>query len=46
LRKMKAEANAKLKSPEGVAYRKQRPADIEPVFGKGSRQPGQARLGR
>jgi endonuclease III len=32
LRKMKAEANAKLKSTKGIAYRKKRPADIEPVF--------------
>ena len=32
LKKMKAEANAKLKSAEGIAYRKKRPADIEPVF--------------
>ena len=29
---MKAQANAKLKSPQGVVYRKKRPADIEPVF--------------
>jgi len=31
-RKMKAEANAKIICPAGIAYRKKRPADIEPVF--------------
>lgn len=33
LRKLKQQANAKLKSEKGIAYRKKRPADIEPVFG-------------
>jgi transposase len=32
LRKLKQQANAKLKSEKGIAYRKKRPADIEPVF--------------
>lgn len=32
LRKLKAEVNGKLKSEKGIAYRKKRPADIEPVF--------------
>ena len=32
LRKLKYQANAKLKSEKGIAYRKKRPADIEPVF--------------
>lgn len=32
LRKLKAQANALLKSEEGVKHRKKRPADIEPVF--------------
>jgi transposase len=32
LRKLKQQANARLKSERGIAYRKKRPADIEPVF--------------
>ena len=32
LRKLKQRANVKLKSEKGVAYRKKRAADIEPVF--------------
>lgn len=32
LRKLKQQANARLKSETGIAYRKKRPADIEPVF--------------
>lgn len=32
LRKLKKQANIKLKSEKGVAYRKKRAADIEPVF--------------
>lgn len=32
LRKLKQRANAKLKSEKGIAYRKKRAADIEPVF--------------
>ena len=32
LRKLKQQANARLKSEKGIAYRKRRPADIEPVF--------------
>ena len=32
LRKMKEGVNAKLTSQQGVAYRKKRPVDIEPVF--------------
>jgi len=32
LRKLKQQANAKLRSGKGIAYRKKRPADIEPVF--------------
>ena len=32
LRKLKHQANAKLKSEKGIAYRKKRAADIEPVF--------------
>ena len=32
LRKLKQQANGKLKSERGIAYRKKRPADIEPVF--------------
>jgi transposase len=32
LRKLKRQADARLKSEEGIAYRKRRPADIEPVF--------------
>lgn len=32
LRKLKQQANKKLKSERGIAYRKRRPADIEPVF--------------
>lgn len=32
LRKLKQQANVKLKSEQGIAYRKKRPADIEPVF--------------
>lgn len=33
LRKLKQQANAKLKSKKGIGYRKKRAADIEPVFG-------------
>jgi transposase len=33
LRALKKKANAKLLSEEGIAYRKKRPVDIEPVFG-------------
>jgi len=32
LKKLKQQANTRLKSVKGVAYRKKRPADIEPVF--------------
>ena len=32
LRKLKRQANVKLKTEKGIAYRKKRPADIEPVF--------------
>jgi hypothetical protein len=32
LRKLKQQANEKLTSEKGIAYRKKRPADIEPVF--------------
>jgi hypothetical protein len=32
LRRLKQQANAKLKTEKGIAYRKRRPADIEPVF--------------
>lgn len=32
LRSLKQQANARLKSEVGIAYRKKRPADIEPVF--------------
>jgi hypothetical protein len=32
LRRLKRQADARLKSEEGIAYRKRRPADIEPVF--------------
>lgn len=32
LRKFKTEVNAKLKTEKGIAYRKRRPADVEPVF--------------
>ena len=32
LRRFKAEMNAKLKSEKGIAYRKKRSADVEPVF--------------
>jgi hypothetical protein len=33
LRALKQRANEKLKSEKGIAYRKKRAADIEPVFG-------------
>jgi len=32
LRRLKQQANAKLKSERGITYRKKRPADVEPVF--------------
>ena len=32
LRKLKQQANTRLKSEQGIVYRKKRPADIEPVF--------------
>jgi hypothetical protein len=32
LRKLKEQANLRLKSEQGIKYRKTRPADIEPVF--------------
>jgi transposase len=32
LRRLKHQANTKLKTEKGIAYRKRRPADIEPVF--------------
>jgi len=32
LRRLKQQANVRLKSERGIAYRKKRPADIEPVF--------------
>ena len=32
LHKLKGQADARLKSEQGIAYRKRRPADIEPVF--------------
>lgn len=33
LRKLKQQADERLKSEQGVAYRKRRPADVEPIFG-------------
>lgn len=33
LRKIKQQVNIRLRSEAGIAYRKKRPADIEPVFG-------------
>jgi hypothetical protein len=33
LRKLKQEADERLKSEQGIAYRKRRPADVEPIFG-------------
>ena len=33
LRSLRDQANARLKSEQGIIYRKRRPADIEPVFG-------------
>jgi hypothetical protein len=32
LRKLKEQANLRLKTEQGIKYRKTRPADIEPVF--------------
>jgi transposase len=32
LRKLKQQADERLKSEQGIAYRKRRPADVEPVF--------------
>ena len=32
LRKLKGQANIRLKTQQGINYRKRRPADIEPVF--------------
>lgn len=33
LRKLKQQADERLKSEQGIAYRKRRPADVEPIFG-------------
>jgi len=33
LRRLRQQADARLKSEQGIIYRKRRPADIEPVFG-------------
>lgn len=33
LRKLKQQADERLKSEQGILYRKQRPADVEPIFG-------------
>ncbi len=33
LRKLKQQADQRLKSEQGIAYRKRRPADVEPIFG-------------
>lgn len=33
LRKLKQQADERLKSEQGLAYRKRRPADVEPIFG-------------
>lgn len=33
LRKLKQQADQRLKSEQGIGYRKRRPADVEPIFG-------------